>query len=134
MLISLSIFSNILYLILINVVLYIVCQLMLRYSTKMNNIYYQVLLTLIISSRIVIYGYHTSLLFWKIINDSFNVLMMLETIPSVVCVMIIFYVLLSLFTLFNSVTNKSEYPYYQQLQRKQQPITNSTGYSYNSKY
>lgn len=112
MLISLSIFSNILYLILINVVLYIVCQLMLRYSTKMNNIYYQVLLTLIISSRIVIYGYHTSLLFWKIINDSFNVLMMLETIPSVVCVMIIFYVLLSLFTLFNSVTNKSEYPYY----------------------
>lgn len=134
MLISLSIFSNILYLILINVVLYIVCQLMLRYSTKMNNIYYQVLLTLIISSRIVIYGYHTSLLFWKIINDSFNVLMMLETIPSVVCVMIIFYVLLSLFTLFNSVTNKSEYPYYQQLQRKQQPITNSIGYSYNSKY
>lgn len=89
----------------------------------MNNIYYQVFLTLIISSRIVLYGYVTSIFFWKVINNSLDVVMMLVAIASVVGVLIILYVLLSLFTLFNSVAKQSEYPYQQQLQRRQLNLT-----------
>lgn len=96
--------------IVINLVLNIINGVMIFLCiSKIRRIYFQLLLIFIVSVRSIVYGYISSKLLWGIIKDSINRNIIINSILSNICFLLIIFISFFLFRLFDHVINNSEY-------------------------